>query len=47
MPNHAGRQTLEYMTDFPPRKLLENKLHEAVRRAREGLRVNESSDENQ
>ena len=33
----------EYLTDLPPRQLLEAKLHEAIRLAREQIAVREGA----
>lgn len=33
----SGIRVAEYMTELPPRKILEKKLHEAIRIAREHL----------
>jgi predicted nuclease of restriction endonuclease-like (RecB) superfamily len=35
--DHSGIRVAEYLTELPPRELLEKKLHAAVQRAREGL----------
>ncbi len=37
----SGIRVAEYLTELPPRKLLESKLHEAVRMARERIELRE------
>jgi len=37
--NKSGIRVAEYMTSLPPRKVLEKKLHEAIRHARERLQL--------
>ncbi len=37
----SGIRVAEYMTELPPRKILEKKLHDAIRIARERLAVNQ------
>ena len=37
----SGMYVAEYLTDLPPRRLLEAKLHEAIRLAREQIAVRE------
>ncbi|NIA09714.1 MAG: hypothetical protein GWP10_08290, partial [Nitrospiraceae bacterium] len=37
----SGMYVAEYLTDLPPRRLLEAKLHEAIRLAREHIAVRE------
>nr|QNO47709.1 hypothetical protein LDJELIEA_00007 [Methanosarcinales archaeon ANME-2c ERB4] len=37
----GGMYVTEYLTDLPPRHLLEAKLHEAIRLAREQIAVRE------
>jgi hypothetical protein len=41
----SGMYVAEYLTDLPPRRLLEAKLHEAIRLAREQIAVREGGDE--
>ena len=35
--NASGIRVAQYLTELPPKKLLEKKLHEAIQRARERL----------
>ncbi|KAF5414144.1 MAG: hypothetical protein C5S48_10045 [Candidatus Methanogaster sp.] len=39
--DEGGVYVAEYLTDLPPRRLLEAKLHEAIRLAREQIAVRE------
>ncbi|MEA3457347.1 MAG: hypothetical protein U9R21_01565 [Candidatus Thermoplasmatota archaeon] len=39
----GGMYVAEYLTDLPPRRLLEAKLHEAIRMAREQIAVREGA----
>ncbi|MEA3324659.1 MAG: PDDEXK nuclease domain-containing protein [Euryarchaeota archaeon] len=40
----SGMYVTEYLTDLPPRRLLEAKLHEAIRMAREQIAVREGAE---
>jgi hypothetical protein len=40
----GGMYVAEYLTDLPPRRLLEAKLHEAIRLAREQIAVREGAE---
>jgi hypothetical protein len=40
----SGIRVAEYLTELPPRQLLEKKLHEALRLARQQLAVDSSRD---
>jgi predicted nuclease of restriction endonuclease-like (RecB) superfamily len=42
--NKSGIRVAEYMTELPPRKMLENKLHKAIRIARERLLTQDKLD---